>query len=120
MKKKPKAPSKGVLDRLWREAAIETWGNKCEVCGSSQINVHHIFTRANRAVRWDVENACILCPLHHTFDSKFSAHGAPAAFYSWLMDRRGEIWWKSLKDKANKIHKWTRDELIALKKELST
>ena len=116
--KKEKIPSKSKLDKLWREACIGLWGDKCEVCGSTPINVHHIYSRANRAVRWNPKNGIPLCVSHHIFDHRFSAHGAPAAFYSWLRDRRGELWFKELEREAREIHKYNKEDLLRIAKEL--
>ena len=118
MKTKIKAPTKAVLDKYWRKAAVAMWGDKCEVCGSRQINVHHVVTRSNRATRWDIGNACILCPLHHTFSTRFSAHGTGLLFAEWLRERRGELWFAGIKYKANQIKKWTPAELVELKGQL--
>lgn len=116
--KKLVKPTLAVLDKYWRKAAVAMWGDKCEVCGSTSINVHHVVTRSNRATRWDIGNACILCPLHHTFSTKFSAHGTGILFAEWLRDRRGDLWFAGIKYKANLIKKWTPAELVELKGQL--
>ena len=47
-----------------RIRALETYGNKCELCGwSILVEVHHIDGNRNNH---DINNLMILCPNHHT------------------------------------------------------
>jgi hypothetical protein len=91
---------KNKLDKLWREKVIEMWGDKCVICSSLQINIHHIIGRRNLATRWSVNNGVPLCALHHTFGIQ-SAHQHPVWFLDEIVNRRGFQWLKDLQDEGN-------------------
>jgi hypothetical protein len=94
------------LDKLWREASLLRYGARCEYCGrTDKLNVHHIFSRAKKSVRWDTDNACILCPLHHCLSSDFSAHLTGMLFYDFIVNLRGQDWYKRLRLRADSIVK---------------
>ena len=90
-------------DAEWSLKIKELYGFKCEICGkgSNQIrlNTHHIFSRANRMLRWDIDNGCCLCSSHHTLGN-FSAHKSPMLFIEFIREKRGEEWYQRLRDKA--------------------
>lgn len=114
--KKPKKPSIAVLDKLWVEASKKRYGAYCAVCKKeSPLNVHHIFSRSNRSVRWDLENAIVLCVGHHVFGN-FSAHKSPMEFAEWLKEKRGEEWYLRIRKKASSVLK---QDHIAIKAHLS-
>lgn len=95
-------PKKKTLDELWSKIVKDRAGNKCEYCGKTEyLNSHHIFSRSNHSVRWDVENGVCLCAGHHVLSS-FSAHKAPLEFAEWLKETRGEGWYDELRRKAKK------------------
>ena len=95
-----------VLDNLWSEAVKIKDGMQCVVCGkTTHLNSHHIFSRSNRATRWDIENGITLCVSHHVFGSKFSAHKTPTEFTYWLEDKKGKVWLQYLGVKARGIAK---------------
>ena len=52
-------------------------GQKCLVCGSNCIELHHVKTKHNRLK--DDSHIIPLCPDHHR-GPEFSAHDTPAAF----------------------------------------
>jgi len=62
------------LDDLWAKATKYYYGDKCEICGKPKVNSHHIFSRSNFAVRWDIDNCSVLCVYHHLWDTKISGH----------------------------------------------
>ena len=96
----------GKLDDAWSELVKLRAGGKCEICGQSRyLNSHHLFTRRNKAVRWDVDNGMALCPSHHVLDAKFSAHGTPIKFNFFLEDYKGRQFMELLTAKANTICK---------------
>lgn len=105
-KKEKKANSpkrlKTLCDKLWREKVIERYGNKCVLCGSDKINIHHIVGRRNMSTRWAVINGVPLCALHHTFGT-FSAHQNPLTFHKEMVAQRGDKWEKDLIKMSNKI-----------------
>lgn len=101
----PKAVNKRKDDK-WAHEVKERANFKCEYCPKTDnLNSHHIFSRANRSVRWDLDNGVCLCSLHHVFSSVFSAHLTPIDFVEWLKDKRGEEWYQSLRVKAKSICK---------------
>ena len=109
--------SEKYLDVLWGKATKLYYGGKCEVCGKEQyINSHHIYSRSNRAVRWDIDNASLLCPKHHTFDTLLSAHKAPAEFMEFIKEKRGIGWYNRLRAKANMVHRDKLEQKEILKK----
>jgi hypothetical protein len=106
------------LDKAWSER-IRSIG-KCEYCGSTEhLNAHHIFSRANKATRYDLENGICLCSLHHTFSHTFSAHKTPVEFTRWLDQYKGRDFVDKLSEKAKNIKKWSVDDLKELLKEIS-
>ena len=106
------------LDLLWSEIVKLRAGNKCEYCGRrTRLNSHHIFSRSNRCVRWDVENGICLCVSHHVFGN-MSAHKAPLEFAEWLKEVRGKKWYNRLRKKASQICKFTIKDKQQIKEEL--
>jgi hypothetical protein len=93
-------------DRLWREAIWAIFGDKCAVCGKPCRNAHHLIGRRNFRLRWDKKNGINLCPEHHTFSSKFSAHQTPTIFAAWFKERFPVID-AYLKEHVNEI--WDKD-----------
>ena len=89
-----------TLDNLWSKIIKLRAKEKCEYCGNpTRLNSHHIFSRKNRSVRWDIANGVALCPLHHTL-GQMSAHAAPIEFAEWLKEKRGITWYETLRLKA--------------------
>lgn len=81
-------------------------GHACQVCGAeSRPNAHHIFSRSNYSVRWDLANGITLCPAHHTLSSKFSAHKTPEEFHYFLVGYLGEAELADLRLKAKSVAK---------------
>jgi len=98
------------LDRAW-SIRIRDKG-KCEYCGKTEsLNAHHIFGRSARSVRWDLDNGVCLCAGCHTFSSKFSAHQTPLLFDEWIINSRGMEWYEKLKEKHQRIVKYTIQDL---------
>jgi len=56
-------------DELWAKIVKARAGYKCEVNGSSDqpLNAHHIITRANKVLRWDLDNGISLTAGNHKF-----------------------------------------------------
>jgi len=64
---------------LWAKIIKLRAGEVCEYPGcnkTSNLNAHHIFTRAKTSTRYDVENGMCLCPTHHTLGAD-GAHRDP-------------------------------------------
>lgn len=114
------------LDDLWRVLIKLRAGNRCEIerCGKTQyLNSHHVYSRANRSVRWDVINGICLCVGHH-IGVKFSAHKTPNDFSEWSKKHRGQKWFDLLQIKAHqesKLHPFEKKILAEeLQKEIDT
>jgi len=89
--------------------------NKCEHCGKTTgLNAHHIYSKSNRALRYDLDNGCCLCVGCHTFSSTFSAHKTPMEFTKWIIETRGQQWADDLEKRAKTPKKWTAPELQKL------
>ena len=102
------------LDKLWAEIVKQRAGYKCEYCRkTTYLNTHHIFSRSNLSVRWDLDNGICLCSGHHTL-SNDSAHKSPVEFVEWIKEMWGIEWYERLRKKANTIKKWTIPELETL------
>jgi len=103
--KQMKKRSYTTLDNLWRKAVYSRAGNRCEYCGiSGRLNAHHIFSRSNVAVRWDIDNGVCLCVSHHVFGN-LSFHKAPAEMLEWIKEKRGEEWYDQLLIRARTVMK---------------
>lgn len=75
----------------WSLAVKARDDNKCVVCGDTKLlNAHHIIPREIKELRFKIENGISLCPLHHQFGLKISAHRNPFAFFAWLVINRPE------------------------------
>ena len=106
--RKKKAREKKKPDELamkkWAIEVKERADYKCEYCGAIKyLNSHHIFSRRNKSVRFDVDNGCCLCSKHHVFSLEFSAHKAPMEFSEWIKEKRGVEWYERLRQKALQI-----------------
>ena len=107
--KQDKTSLKKELDKLWRQAGLLKYGNKCEFngCNKTQyLNAHHFFSRSRTSTRWDLENCMILCPLHHSLGTE-SAHKDPSFKDKVLGKIRGytairsDNWYTLLERRAN-------------------
>lgn len=87
-------------DDLWSKAVRKVWA--CAYCGKREnLNAHHIFSRHNKSVRWDLDNGICLCSWCHVFSDKFSAHKTPTDFTYWLETQYSREWLETLGRKAN-------------------
>lgn len=122
-KKTEKQLAKDRCDDLWSELVKMRAGFKCEVCQRKDtLNSHHIYSRANHAVRHDPDNGVCLCVSHHTFNSRFSAHLTPADFIDWITEKRGKEWLTALRIRAKSSIGRIDFKLMALylKKQIET
>ena len=88
------------LDNLWSEIVKLKADNQCEYCHKTEgLNSHHVFSRSNYPLRWDMDNGVCLCALHHILGS-FSAHKAPLEFAEFIKKLRGIDWYNRLLAKA--------------------
>jgi predicted restriction endonuclease len=100
VKKKKKYKSKSKLASIERKKKLKEWslkareldGNKCAICGKTEnLNAHHILNKECKhyqKYQFDVNNAIILCVLHHKFDRRCSAHTNAIWFSEWLKENR--------------------------------
>jgi len=96
---------KNKADKLWGKRIHER-DQSCVVCGSEPAQAHHIIGRKNYRLRWELDNGVLLCPKHHTFDTKFSAHQTPTLFGEWFEENYPERH-QFLRDHVNEF--WDKD-----------
>jgi len=111
-----KPTKKSLTHKLDRECSriIRSQGS-CLRCGNttySLLQCCHIFSRANRAVRWDLKNLLCLCAGCH-----FWAHQNPTLFGDFVKEWLGADY-TPLKNRAGSIKKWTIEEMQELLKNL--
>lgn len=108
-RKKGSAKTKRAFDKKSRDKALEVYGQKCEICGTTDhLNVHHVIRRRNFSVRWYVPNLIVLCVKHHMFGSELSAHGNSVAFAKWILEKRGNEWWEQLSKQSQQTISWQK------------
>lgn len=105
-----KVRSKGVCEyceylRLRCEISIEEYTKN-----KRYLHAHHIYSRKNKSVIWDINNGICLCSKHHTFSDTFSAHKTPTEFTYWLESIKGRAFIDDLKVKAHKINDKSLEE----------
>ena len=104
MKKKSIKTIKAKCDKLWSEI-IRSKGY-CEICGTTvNLNAHHIISRHNKVLRWDLQNGICLCVSCHKF-STHSVHNDPLGFMEFFKKKNPEDY-KYLKNKKNQIAHYT-------------
>jgi hypothetical protein len=117
MKAKPKR-SKVIkdCDILWSKVVRQRDGNECviEGCHADSCHAHHIFSRKNISVRWDVKNGISLCYRHHFH----WAHRDYEQFRDFCISWMGPYEFAKLKDKAKLIQSWKTDELVEIRSQL--
>jgi hypothetical protein len=99
--------------RLWGQAVHQRDEERCQVCGSSPAQAHHLVGRRNYRLRFEPDNGILLCPKHHTFDSKFSAHQTPTIFGEWFESKYPERH-QFIRENVNEI--WDKDYDKVLRK----
>lgn len=100
-KRKGKAFTNKSLDALWSKA-IRRRDKKCQVCHATEhLQAHHIFSRNNYGLRWDLENGITLCAKCHLFGNA-SAHKSPLLFAEFLRELKGDKWYYEMITKAKK------------------
>ena len=78
-------------DKEWSKEIKKRDGFKCVICGSeTRPNAHHIIPRENHETKLDINNGLTLCPKHHFFSRKISAHNNPLGLFVWLEQHRPE------------------------------
>lgn len=107
------------LDDAWSLLVKIKADNMCEYCyKQTPLNSHHVYSRSKKSTRWSLSNGVCLCVGHHTFSSTFSAHKTPTEFTEWVLKKRGEKWFNSLRLDAHKTVKWSAFEKSILLEDL--
>jgi len=87
-KRSEKAKLEDKLDNRWSLIVRNRAKNRCEICGNTQnLNSHHIVTRTNKRLRWDLKNGVSLCVKHHVFGSE-AVHENALFFDNWFIKHR--------------------------------
>jgi len=109
--KRKRNPVLKLLDDLWSELVKWRADYQCEYCGkNTSLHSHHIFSRSNHHLRWDLENGACLCALHHTM-GLHSAHKAPLEFAEFFKEKRGLKWYRTLIEKSRDTDKVDKDKV---------
>jgi predicted restriction endonuclease len=75
-------------DKLWADSVKKRDGG-CVICGATyRLNAHHLIPREVKETKYDIDNGLSLCPKHHMFSRKVSAHNNPLSIVLWLMKNR--------------------------------
>jgi predicted restriction endonuclease len=76
-------------DHKWADAVKVRDNHCCVICGSNiRPNAHHIIVRENHETKLEIDNGLTLCPKHHLFCRKISAHNNPLGLFVWLEENR--------------------------------
>lgn len=104
---------KKELDKVCRELTLQA--GRCCHCGNTKdLEDAHIIHRNNLAVRWDMDNHLCLCKESHRW-----AHRNPEEFDWWVKHQYvGLFRYGNLLQRANKIKKWTTEEMLTYLSEL--
>ena len=112
--KKKKLKKRGTSRKTWRNKCDKKWSEKvkeradyqCEFCKTDRyLNAHHIYSRSNLTMRYNLDNGVCLCSGHHTLSSMFSAHKTPLEFLEWIKSKRGDKWYDSIRETSRIISK---------------
>ncbi len=100
---------KDQLENLWKEYCLER-DKYCQYCGSKDnLQVHHIVSRKNNSVKYDVENGITLCKRCH---SRISLNPtARIEFMIWYIKKYSLEKLEYLQMKSKEIKQWKISEL---------
>ena len=101
MKVKSKKTLKKSCDIAWALKVRQTNNGFCEMCGQPAQNSHHVISRNNHTLRYDIRNGANLCISCHMF-SRNSAHQNSLLFLEWFKSSRPEDY-EYIKQKSNTI-----------------
>ena len=103
------------LDKKWSEK-IRKRDPKCRKCKKNKSrHAAHIFSRRNKATRWDLDNGLGMCGGCHIF----WGHHCPVEFTEWVKKEIGVKKFNQLKKKSETIKIWQETELNTILKEIS-
>jgi len=85
---------------VWRIEVFERAGHCCEKCDSKdrELHPHHFFGKRYKSIATDPDNGVALCVYCHVP----YAHGHPAEFEKWMIQKRGQEWYDNLLIKRNR------------------
>jgi hypothetical protein len=115
MKKTEKRKLEDKLDAECRRIVREKYP-MCPMCGRTNVQTCHIFSRSHKSTRWDLDNIIGLCYGHHIY----FAHKEPEKFREWLIKLMGLKKYKALYKKAYQPKQWSVPELQKLLEELQS
>ena len=114
MRRPTKSGLKRKLDKAFSQL-VRSRG-KCEWCGAKNdtLQTAHIFSRKYMSVRYEPLNVLCLCASCH-----FKAHAQPINFTLFVQKYLGAEKFAELQQKAQKIKKWTLQDLQTLLESLN-
>lgn len=100
---------KNQLEELWKEYCLER-DKYCQYCGSKDnLQIHHIISRKNNSIKYDVENGITLCKRCH---SKISLNPTSRTeFIIWYIKKYSLEKLEYLQMKGKEIKQWKVSEL---------
>jgi hypothetical protein len=89
---------------LFRVVVSGQAGGRCEICRAPEGDPHHIYSRDNKAVRYDPINGIWLCNVHHRWAEGMGTKG----FIRYLVNTRlrSPDWETTLTKRKNGIVKF--------------
>jgi len=109
-----------LADKLWHEACWLMWGDKCEICGRSASQMHHIVPRsASKNLAYDVLNGVPMCTEHHNNMHNSVGKLTPEELRDRIFKKRGE-WQREYLENNKHVPcvnsvKWLRETIEYLK-----
>ena len=79
-------------DKAWAMAVAERAGQRCELCGGTPVEIHHLISRRVSRYRHDLSNGLALCAKCHRLDWQKSAHCSPVVFAQRVREKLPELW----------------------------
>lgn len=83
----------GKEHKVWRKIILETYDNKCIVCGSTHyLSAHHLISAHYTPLKYHPKNGIPLCGKHHTkYGKGLTPHNENSmVFFIWLTDNHPE------------------------------
>ena len=125
-KKKARVNSSYWIEKCDTIFMRQAHGKPCSICRSEEGTVfhHHVAKSTCKALRYDLMNMIILCPLHHNFSNDIAAHSTNAyaqrTFMEWVEKNMPDkyIYCQGRQhSKARFKYKEVYEEFVALEKQ---
>ena len=116
--------AKRKADKAWSNSGRED--AECEVCVTlpksewvsyTEVHPHHVITKTNETLRWNVRNRCWLCHTHHEGGKK-SAHKSKEWFMEWFRETRPADY-EHIRAVKNRVFKRVIKDYVKIAEELS-